>query len=226
MVNNRRNVRNNLSNKEGNKNSKEPMDQRVLRINRDGYFMPRSFRTTFRYYEQINLSSNSTPFIYVFRGNQPFDPNQTGTGSQPVGWDNFLTFYNSSFCVGSRIEIFISNGISAVTQIKLVPTIASNSLTSYDQASLFPNAKTLILDGTSRGGNSYGKIVHQMSTLDMFSSGFDRDFVASGNAAPAKNFFWTIAMQSSDQATLLTLNLQVTVYYDIIFADRIFVSLS
>jgi hypothetical protein len=179
------------------------------------------------YYQQVNFNNNSTPFIYVFRLNGPYDPDQTGSGLQPVGWDNLLVFYNASVCTGSRIEITVVNGSTVPVQFGVAPTVAASSLTSYDQMIYYNRGvKKSYVDGTGRGSSSVRTISAKQNVFEFFEQPYDRDFQAQGNALPGKNAFWTIALQSSDQTTLLTCTMQVKVYYDVLFSDRLPVGLS
>lgn len=188
--------------------------------------MPLTYRSTFRYREQVNFSAVTTPQVYVFRLNSPYDPNQTGTGSQPVGWDEMLTFYEQSLCVGSRVEIDLTNTGAAALQLALLPVPQSATVTSYDNALLLTRCKKLFVDGTTKGGTSFSSISHEASILSMFPGGFDRDFIATGNAVPGLQAYWAIALQSPDQATAITCVLQVIVSYDIIWLSRKLVALS
>jgi hypothetical protein len=58
--------------------------------------MPDSLFVKLKYVDQfvLNPTSASTD-NYVFRANSLFDPNYTGTGHQPYGYDQWATFYSS-----------------------------------------------------------------------------------------------------------------------------------
>ena len=198
-----------------------------LQIVKNPFPLPLTLRTTLPYYEQVNLVSSSTPFIYVFRLNGLFDPNQTGSGQQPVGWDNLLTFYNQSFCIGSRIELTVVNNSTTPVQFGVAPTIAASSLSSYD-AMTYYNRNPVFgeADGTGRGGKSMCKRMNQQGVLEFYGQPFSTEFMATSQALPSRNAFWTIALQSTDQSTLLNCNLQVRLFYDVIFSSPIPVSLS
>lgn len=58
------------------------------------------------------------PVAYqTFRGNGPYDPDQTGAGLQPVGYDQWSQFYKRQRILGSKIRIqFLSEGTTASVQ--------------------------------------------------------------------------------------------------------------
>jgi hypothetical protein len=73
-------------------------------------------RTTrmLRYYENT-LSITATLGVntsYVFSANGLYDPNVTGTGHQPMGFDEMMLFYNQATVVSSKITVKYYNGSS------------------------------------------------------------------------------------------------------------------
>jgi hypothetical protein len=189
--------------------------------------LPLRVRNTLPYYQQVNFTAVTTPQVYVFRGNGPFDPDQTGTGTQPVGWDNFLTFYETSFCVGSRIEVTVINNGTVPLQYAIAPTAQSSTLSSYDQTRYYQRfVKRGFTDGIGRGSSSVANITHEMAVLQFLQQPYDRDFEATGQANPGKQFYWSFVMQSADQATAISCILQFKVLYDVIWHDPKLVALS
>lgn len=69
-----------------------------------------------RYSEQIQLNPGiGTVAKYEFCANGLFDPNLTGVGHQPLGFDQWMTFYHHYCVLGSRIRVDFING-SATSQ--------------------------------------------------------------------------------------------------------------
>lgn len=68
---------------------------------------PQSRMVRLRYAETVSMDpiSTSTATYYNFRANSCFDPNETGTGHQPRGWDQWTQFYNHYVVVGSKCSI-------------------------------------------------------------------------------------------------------------------------
>lgn len=59
---------------------------------------------THRYVELFTLSTAAGAFgTYQFKCNGMFDPNTTGTGHQPMGYDQMTPLYKHWYVIGSRI---------------------------------------------------------------------------------------------------------------------------
>lgn len=64
------------------------------------------------YYEEVQLNPTAGGIAYnVFRTNSLYDPNSTGTGHQPMGFDQLMALYNHYEVYGSKITArFIPSG--------------------------------------------------------------------------------------------------------------------
>lgn len=67
---------------------------------------PPAFQTTLTYYETVSSPSSlaGAASVYLFRANSCYDPNYTGTGHQPLGFDQWMAFYNHYTVIASDIE--------------------------------------------------------------------------------------------------------------------------
>lgn len=68
--------------------------------------MPRTRRAILRYTTPINiLASSGLLQRYLFRANSCYDPDYSGTGHQPMGWDQWTNLFNHYVVVGSKITV-------------------------------------------------------------------------------------------------------------------------
>lgn len=199
---------------------------RTLWFTKDQSVLPPSWRTTLRYYEQVTFTAVTTPQSYIYRANAPYDPNQTGTGAQPVGYDNMATFYDTLFCVGSRISINVINQSTPVLQLALNPTPTSTTLTNFNDAKIYPLGRSIDIDGITRGSKSYKTISSSVAVLDYYNEDYDRDYSSNFTAVPGRQLYWSINMQTADQASAISCILQITVMYDVVFSSPKLVGLS
>lgn len=79
--------------------------QRLLKVG-----FPKTTVVKLRYCEYINLDPGvATIAKHVFGANDCFDPNATGVGHQPYGFDQWSQLYNHYTVIGSRITAQFSN---------------------------------------------------------------------------------------------------------------------
>lgn len=100
-------------------------------------------RAKLRYCEEVSLSSNgiSTVTRYVFAVNSLFDPNVTGTGNQPVGFDEWMNLYNLYTVVGGQMTVapLAATTASATPQYFATGISDGQILTSATVQSLLSN---------------------------------------------------------------------------------------
>lgn len=81
---------------------------------------PNSYTAKLRYVEETSLNAAAgTIASYVYRANDCYDPNLTGVGHQPKGFDELMARYDHFTVIGSRITI------------KYMPTTPQAGNTSY-----------------------------------------------------------------------------------------------
>jgi len=73
--------------------------------------VPNRFATKLRYVSERGLVVDpalAAPGVYVVSANSLFDPNHTGAGHQPRGFDQFMTMYDHYTVVGCKITVTLS----------------------------------------------------------------------------------------------------------------------
>lgn len=86
--------------------------------------MPSQMFTTVRYVEAFALNPGAgTNAQYVFSANGLYDPNITGIGHQPRGFDEIMKFYNN-YCVnGSKITVQCATSATATAVENIVVSV-------------------------------------------------------------------------------------------------------
>jgi len=86
----------------------------LLKTVRSGkYGLPQQTVQRFKYCEVLGLSIVSGAATYVIRANDLFDPNSTGAGHQPYGFDQWMTFYNHFVVTKSYLRVSFPSGLAA-----------------------------------------------------------------------------------------------------------------
>lgn len=71
-------------------------------------------KRTLQYYTEMSITgAASAANAYVFSCNGMYDPDITGTGGQPMGFDQMMSFYNHYTVVRSKIQVILSNTSTA-----------------------------------------------------------------------------------------------------------------
>lgn len=96
-------------------NRKRPMRSGVTRIPRvvslGKQVLPRVLKNTLTYVEAYNISTNGSGWGQaIFRANGMYDPNISGSGHQPMYYDQLCALYNHWYVSGSRITIQLNYG--------------------------------------------------------------------------------------------------------------------
>jgi len=103
--------------------------------------------TKLSYYQVFSLN-NAVVTDQVFSLNCLFDPDITGTGHQPRGFDQWSTFFENLRVNYVRCSIQIRQRTSHGLRVVLVPSVSSTSLTGASRVSEQVNAELLGITGT------------------------------------------------------------------------------
>jgi hypothetical protein len=160
----------------------------------------------------------------LFVGNGPFDPNSTGAGLQPEGYDEWSTLYDRQRTVGSRCTIrgITTSQTLAFEELVLAPVPTTISvITEINNLKSAKYAKTALCTTNTQpptissqmdSAPIYGKPQMAVDTEENFSSAI--------GALPGIVWYWQIAMQPVDQSSSVSLIVYAEVDYDIIFFKR------
>ena len=106
------------------------------------YPWPTQMRQTLRYMEQWRAANPGVGGIssdYVFSLNGLYDPNITGTGHQPIGFDQLMTFYDHYNVRVARGSVYFKSNDSVYTN--------NIALKIHDDATSITDANTSIENG-------------------------------------------------------------------------------
>jgi len=184
---------------------------------------PDRYRTTLRYSENLALTATSgVPVVYSYRGNNVFDPNSTGTGNQPAGFDSLAAHYRYYRVFGSRFTIIASNGSNSNVpgEMALVPlsttptsTVPDYAAQAYATVGVVSSPSTaLTLSSTMTTSRIFGQPTVSVGAADEFASR-----VTTG---PVKEWYWTIIWVAIDGSTTLISQNILTIEYDVEFFQR------
>jgi hypothetical protein len=172
----------------------------------------------------------------VFAGNGLFDPDITGAGAQPLGYDQWSAFYARYRCLASAIEVnlttpSISTNNQGIMNVVVVPSTSASVFSDLESASASPYAKLRTVNGLSGGAGPFRPIASSMETdvimgVPKAAVMSDDTIEAAVSSNPANPWYWHILAANTDGASGVTAYLDVKIYYLVDFFDRSLLSQS
>lgn len=155
---------------------------------------------------------------YTFRGNGLYDPDLTGVGTQPYGYDEVCTMFGSYRVVGSKIKVFW-NPTQQIYMGTLTVVPATSSSLTYDEGNdvrVMPYAKQRAL--TYNSGVTRNNFITSpyITTKRMYpdAAQADADFTAVIGGTPTKQWYWHISVDTSpnNAGLIIKANVEITYY--------------
>ena len=102
--------------------------RQLTNVNRSLQPIPSRYICKMKYSEIVTTNTVGNVGQYIFNLNSLFDPNRTGFGHQPYGFDTLATLYNKYRVVSCGWRIQRAAGISDISPAVLVGCMPSNDL--------------------------------------------------------------------------------------------------
>jgi hypothetical protein len=187
------------------------------------YLLPDQLEVTLRYTTELVYSA-ATSHIQVFRGNSLFDPDLSGTGGQPLGFDQLKLLYGNYYVEWAECDFeFVSTANAAVT-LCLAPTLSQSP--SFAELTDHPFARTRLMYGGTQNGR-WGRMVSRVRTSDLVNSPLpDTDLSAVVGSNPVATWYFVHRVHSTDSSTNVTGCAFVRMSFRAIFFNRIDLAVS
>lgn len=156
-----------------------------------------TFKYTTRYYEtdlEINPAAGGLATTIVYSANGLYDPNITGVGHQPLGFDELMVMYDHYTVIGSRIRVNYNNR-DPVQNVTCGVYIS-------DVASVQTDARVIIENGLGKykqlsqlGANNSGSLVLKHSPKTFFNQKNivgEKDYSGTASANPTEQSYFHI----------------------------------
>jgi len=171
------------------------------------------------YMTPIYYSSVSGPTTYIFRGNSIYDPDQTGTGSQPLGFSTLSSIYSVYECPRSSIKAEYINNTAVPVWLTICPVVSTGDAVTYFNSSGRPGAKSIYC--TSNNSTQHGVLYNTAKTFDMTGLP-DGENDCRGNVTgnPASQWYWQVIMTPCDGASAISGVLNIKLIYYTIWQQR------
>ncbi len=205
-------------------------------VNSDELLRPPLFRQMERrngqiYYENgLSLTSAGTIGYYRFSANGMFDPNVTGTGHQPMGFDTMMEYFDQYVVVRSRIKVRFTNAtgeaLARIGGIKLADDTASPSEQEFVENGL---GRTQLFGGDFSvvpGKWSMGEINLGCDVMEYFGRHEDEkqflndvDMHGTATTNPTEQVYFLLAVWNHNGAVAVSVKFDVIISYDAIYYE-------
>lgn len=172
--------------------------------------------------------------LNVFTGNGLFDPDVTGVGGQPLGFDQWSTLFQRYRVLASSIDVAFNTpdattNDAQVIKAVVVPSALATTFATYVAASSQPYAVEREMNGviptpTSRLKSMMETSVIMGSTKQGIMA--DDTLQASTGANPANLWYWHCYVTTIDTAANASVNVTGVVRYLVDFFDRNLLTMS
>lgn len=192
------------------------------RVNNRTGFQKSYQRTTLKYVQTVSFSVAAGTYAEnQFRANSVFDPDLTGTGGQPLGFDNLSPLFQKYRVNSFSFEVQMMS-LNASYKGVVVAINGAETPTTYDEICEYPRAQqrgigfngspTAIFKGKVLLSRLMGKSQDAYHIDDLTGS------VVTGNPSEALNFH--VGIQNDNLASI-SLAVTCTMWYDVVFSDPI-----
>ena len=183
--------------------------------------VPPKFVTTVRYADVVNLSITSGAFAsQVFSCNGLFDPDVTGTGHQPLYFDQLIALYQHYNVMSSKITIRATVAEADLTALAMMVRVDDNSsLNANAVASMaeLPGANTPYTV-TNTAVSALPVLYASWRAKDIFPGNDIANLQGSSGANPTEQSYYIIGGQDYALNTLV-ITCAVLIEYQVMWSE-------
>lgn len=191
--------------------------------------MAQKFKTHLRYTDQINLNPGVLGIraVHVFRANSLFDPDETGAGHQPRGFDQIMPMYEKYTVIGCQIKAtFMANEANQNARVCVAVVNTGSPLVSFNDYLESGTANTKFLTNTSQPSVTVMKNV-SMSKWFSKSHLLSEDTVQGGlTSNPGEVCHFHVVVAGVNQQDTGNVTVQIEIQYITIFTEPVVVGQS
>jgi len=161
-------------------------------------------------------------YDYIFRLNSLFDPDLTGAGHQPKGFDQLAALYQRYRVFKARFRvIFAPTTASMPVHCVCVPTNSSTSYTDASDAIEAPYSKNelAVIYYNKKLTGSVDLAVLNGKSHAAYASDDTTQALISTNPSEVLNLH--VFTEAADASTAVTLYFAITIHYDVEFSDPV-----
>jgi hypothetical protein len=183
-------------------------------------------KTTLRFSTGLALTASSNPMLRVFRANSCYDPDYTGVGTQPTGFDELSALY-TYYRVHAITATAIARSENETATIPLNHAwVFKSGTSSTSLVDSIGNPFSKVGAVPTSSGGFVGKLVTKLKIRDFF--GVDQkvyasdDYAALVSANPLKPcYLHYISQDTTEDGSALASNVLFYLDFEVEFYERV-----
>jgi len=177
---------------------------------------PRRLSCVHKYIERINRTPGAAGDVYQFSCNGMYDPNISGTGHQPIYFDQMTAMYNHYTVFRSTCTFEITNSASSIMCLQYIEDDTTVS-TDSQAAEMSTSRVTAHLASATKST----KLTRSWDAKQNFGGDiYDNDLLqgsASGN--PTEQMYFTLVTNSMDGVSTPNYSFIVEIVYEAVWDE-------
>jgi hypothetical protein len=185
--------------------------------------------TAQRYYSyghELTSTAGAVSTAIIFSANGIYDPDITGTGHQPMGFDQMMLFYEQACVMRSRIRASFVAENSTVGALRCCIMVSPDTTTLANPQTIIENGQvvTELLAANYSGGRSNVNLALELDIAKYFGrSGGDivndSDLQTNAAANPVEQVYFFVLCWNATNSSSLTAGVDVMLEYDVVYNE-------
>jgi hypothetical protein len=188
-----------------------------------GSLVPDTMIVHLKYSDVVLLTNLAGTGVYTFSLNGMYDVDITGTGHQPLGFDQWSAFYTSYQVFSSSIRVQVLPPDTNIALCTVYPSVSSSPITDASDAREQPYSAFRWVVNPSTGG--YSIINNAIAVRKLEGRGTQSvNYVANTNANPTSQRYWHVVLTSPSGTSIGDIYLDVKIIFHAKFFRRTIIS--
>lgn len=184
-------------------------------------YMPETLNTTLTYSDSGRISSALTEAIQVWRLNSLYDPDLTGVGHQPMGFDQIMGIYQYFRVNSVTVELIVRQRAAHGISVCMLPDVVG-SATGFDNSNESPRVVGPVITASNQPANMLTATwkPHEILGIPYQDYAGDAIYNGTGAANPSSLAYWRFIVNSLDETTAIDCEYTVKISFRASFFGR------
>jgi len=178
---------------------------------------------TIQYYSPGTVTSGAgSAGAYVFSGNGAFDPDITGTGGQPMGFDQMMLYFNHYTVIRTRLRVVFQTNSTTLRATVAVMISGSSTVTSVIENAMENGDiafQVLEYAGAMGGTATFTRTLNHGKFQGLRNLVDDPNMRGDAASNPTEQTYFHLMIWNPSSATTVSADFQVMLEYDTIFHE-------